>query len=156
MAKRKISAPEATPEGGDRLIEAPVKVRVFRTVRQRDKDGKLLENVSGTQENPDQTPSDAEDDVEFETIEVRKFVTEPARVRFHFDIGRNAHFQSASAGCSVELPCYVEEIGDAFHEAKEIVLNRMRPETKDLDKVIDYLVEQRVKKDRALRDKGIA
>ena len=150
-----VSTVPVASVGGDKIIESPVKVRVFRTVKKRNKDGNE-ENSSGEQENPDQKPGEPGDDPDWETIEVRKFVTEPARVRFHFDIGRNVHFQSASAGISVEIPCYVEEIPDACVEAKAICLDRMRPEVKELDKVLDYLVKQRVKKDKDLRDKGIA
>jgi hypothetical protein len=136
-----------------KVIEAPVKVRVFRTVKKRI-DNTTEENARGDQENVGQKPGEPGDDPDFETIEVRRFVTEPARVRFHFDIGRNVHFQSASAGVSVELPCYVEEIDDAIADAKEIALVRMRKEVKELDKVLDYLVEQRVKKERELRNQG--
>lgn len=152
MAQSEKKAPAS---GGGKLIEAPVKVRVFRTVKKRiDPDEKTTEeNARGDQENPGK-PQDAGDPVDFETIEIRKFVTDPARVRFHFDIGQNVHFQSASAGVSVEIPCYVEEIDDACAEAKEIVLRRMRPETKELSRVIDYLVEQRIKKERELANKG--
>lgn len=139
----------------DKQIEAPVKVRVFRTVKKRLDNKTTEENAKGDQENAGQKPAEPGDDPDFETIEVRRFVTDPARVRFHFDIGRNTHFQSTSAGIAVEIPCYVEEINDAIAEAKEIVLNRMRPEVKELNKVLDYLVEQRVKKDQELRQKGV-
>lgn len=140
----------------ERMIEAPVKVRVYRTIKKRSKDGVTEENSKVDQENPDQKPTEGGEDPDFETIEIRRFVTDPAKVRFHFDIGRNAHFQSASAGASVEIPCYVEEIDEAFDEAKRIVLNRMRPEVKELNKVLDFLVEQRVKKDQDLNKRGIA
>lgn len=159
VAQKKAAATKSSKDTKDakskqadeKVVEAPVKVRVFRTVKRREYDErgnlKTTENAAGDQENPDQKPGEPGDDLDFETIEVRRFVTEPARVRFHFDINRNVHFQSASAGCSVEIPCYVEEIEDAFVEAKKIVLDRMRPETKDLDKVVNYLVEQRIKSD---------
>jgi len=146
---------KSSSDKDEKVVEKPVTVRVFRTVRKRGEDGKTV-TAGVDQENPGQEPGELGDDVDLETIEVRKFVTEPAQVRFHFDIGRNAHFQSANVGIAVTIPCYVEEIEDACAEAKEIVLRRMRPETKALDTVIDYLVNQRVKKDQELRDKGIA
>jgi len=149
VQKKKASAKD------EKVIEQPVTVRVLRTVRKRGPDGKAV-TAGVDQENPNQEPGEPGDEVDLETIEVRRFVTEPAQVRFHFDIGRNAHFQSANVGIAVTIPCYVEEIDDACAEAKEIVLRRMRPETKALDDVIDYLVKQRVKKDRELNDKGIA
>jgi hypothetical protein len=55
---------------------------------------------------------------------------------------------------SIEIPCYVEEIADACEEAKRVVLERMRPEVKELGKVVDYLVEMRIKKDREIAKRG--
>lgn len=154
MAAKKKSA-QKTASTSEEILE-PVTVRVFRTVKKEPEPFKTEKVASGDQETPGQEPGEMGDDPDLDTIEVRTFVTEPARVSFKFDVGRNLHFQSASAGVQVSIPCYVEEIEDACAEAKRIVLSRMRPEMKDLDKVLDYLVDKRTKKERELRDKGIA
>lgn len=161
VAKKKTAstkAPETsdTPEAA--TIEAPVKVRVYRTVKKRHRDDEGNVVSEENQRTDDATPSqkgEAGDNLDWETIEVRKFVTEPAKVRFNFNLSPTIHYQGASAGCSVELPCYVEEIPDALVEAEEMVLAHLRPKVKELNATVNHLIKTKVDKEKELREKGL-
>lgn len=154
-----VARKKTAPKQEDKVIEAPVKVRVFRTVkkRTRDDEGNLVteEAAHGDDLTPSQADAEQGELLDEQTIEIRKFVTEPARVRFNFQLSPTVHYQGASAGCSVEIPCYVEEIRDAAVEAEEICLDIMRPKTKELKSVTDYLIKQKIAKETELRNKGI-
>ena len=106
----------------DEVVEAPVILRVSRTVK-----------VGGQE-----PASDNED----KTIEIRKFVTEPAHVRFSYPIKRALEFQSAGIEIGIDLPCYREEILDGLKEAVSIVVEQTGELLPEVDKVLDRLVEQ--------------
>ena len=49
-----------------------------------------------------------------ETIEVHKFVTEPAYARIFIPLKKAQNFNSAGLSIGVDVPCYKEELGDAL------------------------------------------
>ena len=65
---------------------------------------------------------------EEEDIEVKGFVVEPARVGVEIsrtiNFGRGS-FESARVGITVSVPCYREEIEDAYSYAKEFAASRI-------------------------------
>lgn len=136
------------------VVEEPVTIKVTRTVKKKYMDEAQGVNHTTDQETPDQ-PKDEDVDIDLDTIEVRRFLVEPARVNYHYTLGRNVHFQSVSVGCSVTIPCYKEEIDGALAEAKKLVADRLKIENKKIGGVLDFLVDQRVKKDQELADRGI-
>ena len=144
---RKRKAPE--------VIEEPVTIKVTRTVKKKYQD-QATQEIRGTtdKETPDQ-PKDSGEDIDPDVIEVRRFLVEPAKVNYHYTLGRNVHFQSVSVGCSVTIPCYKEEIEAALVEAKELVAARLKHENKKIGGVLDFLVDQRIKKDQELVQRGI-
>jgi hypothetical protein len=150
VAKKKT----ATRKKTNAVVEEPVVMKVTRTVKKKYQDEAQGISHSTDQENPDQ-PKDEDEEIDLETIEVRRFLVEPARVNYHYNVGRNVHFQSVSVGCSVTIPCYKEEIPGALIEAKELVAARLKVELKKADGVVDYLVEKRIKADQELVQRGI-
>jgi hypothetical protein len=104
------------------VYAAPVVVRVNRTVK-----------VGGKDE-----ASDSEERI----IEVRKFVTEPAHVRFNYPIKRSLEYQGAGIEIGVDIPCYREEVRDGIKEAVETVVAETAALLPEVDKVLDRLVEQ--------------
>ena len=116
MAKAKQQTTET-------IIEAPVILRVSRTVKSSGKDA-----VTDTDED--------------RIIEVRRFVTEPAHVRFNYPIKKSLEFQAAGIEIGIDLPCYREEVTDGIKEAVEIVVNETKELLPDVEKVLDRLVEQ--------------
>jgi len=51
-------------------------------------------------------------------IEVKKFITEPAKVTAGYGMTLNlGNYESARVDVGVTLPCYVEEIDEAYKEA---------------------------------------
>lgn len=98
-------------------IAAPLKVTVLRSVKQK---GHKEATEGAT-----------------ETIEVRKFATQPAVVRFGLDAKKCANFNSAGATVGIELPCYVEEIEEGFEEAKKLARERLIAELPGLTKILD-------------------
>ncbi len=137
------------------LIEEPVVIKVTRTVKRKlsPEDQQQIDTTTD-QETPGQ-PRDESTDVDLDTIEVRRFLVEPAKVNYHYTLGRNVHYQSVSVGCSVTIPCYKEEIEDALEEAKELVAARLKIENRKTGAVLDHLIEQRIKKDQELANKGV-
>jgi hypothetical protein len=69
-----------------------------------------------------------EEEQEEEEIEVRGFVVEPARVGVELSRTMNfghGTFESARVGVTISVPCYREEIADAYAYAKEFAAERI-------------------------------
>jgi len=148
--KKRTRRTGKTPE----VIEEPVTIRVQRTVKAKANQEPQTVKPTGDQENPGD-PKDENADVDLDTIEVRRFLVEPARVNYHYSVKRSCHFQGVDVGCSVTIPCYVEEIEDALEEAKRLVAARLKIENKKTGAVLDFLIDQRIKKDQDLSSRGI-
>lgn len=70
-----------------------------------------------------------------ELIEVRTFVTEPAKVGLNMGITLNlGNFESARIDVSLHQPCYAEEKDAAFTNARQWVEDRLRVEIGDVQK----------------------
>lgn len=104
------------------IYEEPVIVRVNRTVK-----------VGGKDEASDNTS---------EIIEVRKFVTQPAHVKFSYPVKLSLEYQSAGVEVGIDLPCYREEVEDGLKEAIETVVARTKDLLPEVRKVLDRLVDQ--------------
>lgn len=62
-------------------------------------------------------------------IAVKPFVVEPAYVNYSEGATINVgNYQSVRVDVGISLPCYIEEINDAFIKAKEIVGKRIDEE----------------------------
>ena len=136
------------------VIEEPVVLKVTRTTKSKASGEAQNVGASIDQENTGQ-PKDEDIEIDLDTIEVRRFLVEPAKVNFHYTLGRNVLFQSVTVGCSVTIPCYKEEIEDAMEEAKQMVADRLKIENRKTGAVLDFLVDQRIKKDQELTERGI-
>jgi len=76
---------------------------------------------------------EAEADPTNETIEVTKFDTEPAKVRVGFGLTINlGNYESARLDVSVEVPCYKEQVDDAYAAAKGWVEERVQEEVAEI------------------------
>jgi hypothetical protein len=76
---------------------------------------------------------EAESDPTNETIEVTKFETEPAKVRVGFGLTINlGNYESARLDVSVEVPCYKEQVDDAYDKAKVWVEERVQQEVAEI------------------------
>ena len=64
-------------------------------------------------------------DNEHETIEVHKFVTQPAIVNIEIPIKMTKYYNSMGITVGVQLPCYKEEIDAGIEKAKEIALTKV-------------------------------
>ena len=79
----------------------------------------------------DGVDSDTKD--ENETIEVRKFVTEPAKVTVNYGITMNmGNYESARIDVGVTIPCYKEELDDAHAFAIDWAESRLNKEIEAL------------------------
>lgn len=64
-----------------------------------------------------------------ELMEVRQFLTEPAKVGCAYGLTINlGNFESARVDVSVSMPCYVEELDAAYTQAKKWVEDRLQAE----------------------------
>jgi hypothetical protein len=69
------------------------------------------------------------------TLSVRRFETEPAKVRVGFGMTINlGNYESARVDTHVELPCYVEEIDDAFTAAWELAEDEIKKQVAGIRK----------------------
>lgn len=74
-----------------------------------------------------------EPEVKNETMEVRRFLTEPARVSVMMGMTLNlGNYESARIDVSVALPCYREEVDAAYVQAHEWVNSRLQKEVEDV------------------------
>ena len=138
--------------------QEPIVVRVQRTVRSKAENEDAKENTGVDQVNPGQDGVAEEPgttDVDLDTIEVRPFITEPAKVSYEYGISRSLNFQTVTLGVTVEIPCYKEEVEDAIEEAKQICVRRLKKENNTLTAVLDKLVELRNKGEQKLVQQGL-
>lgn len=76
---------------------------------------------------------EAEADPVNETIQVTKFETEPAKVHVGFGLTINlGNYESARLDVSVEVPCYKEQVDDAYQAAKGWVEQRIHQEIEEI------------------------
>ena len=139
-------------------IEEPVVIRVQRTVRRKpngqDADEKSgVDQIGSKQGALNETPGTT--DVDLDTIEIRPFVTEPAKVTYDYGVSRSLNFQTVHIGVKVTLPCYVEEVDEALEEAKQICIRRLKSEQKTVTAVLDKLVEMRTHGEQKLAQQGL-
>jgi hypothetical protein len=68
-----------------------------------------------------------------ETLEVRQFVTEPAKVGVNMGLTLNlGNFESARIDVSLSIPCYSEETDAAYLYAKDWVEKRLNTEVQSV------------------------
>ena len=68
-------------------------------------------------------------------LEVSHFETHPAWVNAKYGLTMNlGNYESARVDCGVTLPCYVEEIPEAFEEAWEIAKREIQEQAKGIKK----------------------
>lgn len=76
---------------------------------------------------------EAEADPVDETIEVTKFDTEPAVVHVGFGLTLNlGNYESARLDVSIRVPCYKEQVDDAYAAAKKWVEARVHEEVAEI------------------------
>ena len=62
---------------------------------------------------------DAAIEEEEKAIEVHKFITEPAKIHFEVGVTMNmGNYESARINVGVTVPCYQEELGEAYKYAR--------------------------------------
>lgn len=75
------------------------------------------------------------EDSEVEKLEVQTFETEPAFVRANFGLTINlGNYESARVDTSVTLPCYVEEIDEAYKKAIDTAAKKTLEQEKIIQK----------------------
>ncbi|MEM5853352.1 MAG: hypothetical protein QW228_03210 [Candidatus Aenigmatarchaeota archaeon] len=60
-----------------------------------------------------------------EIIEIKQFLTQPAKVGFGAGYTFSGNFQSFRVYVYAEVPCYLEEIEKAYLYAKDTVINKL-------------------------------
>jgi hypothetical protein len=67
------------------------------------------------------------------TICVRRFLTEPAKVVVNYGLTINlGNFESARVDVAAYVPCYKEEMDDAYEFASEFVTKRIAKEKEEI------------------------
>lgn len=68
-----------------------------------------------------------------ETIEVKTFVTPPASIELGYGLTLNiGNYESARVDVKLSVPCYKEEVDDAYAWAKKWAEERLQQEVKDV------------------------
>ena len=129
MAKKTVKktavAPEEIVAEAD-TIEVPVTVKVARRVR-------LSKNYG------EDTDEDTEEDEEI--LEVRPFVTTPARASARVGITMSRSYQSVSVTVEYSVPDYKERIVEAGDEAYELAKQHLVREMPDMRALLDAVKE---------------
>jgi hypothetical protein len=86
---------------------------------------------------------DESSDGEPETIEVHKFATNPAIVSVSYPVKLSKAYQTVGITVGVSLPCYVEEIPQAFERANNLVIERMKIEMPKIKALVAKMAEER-------------
>lgn len=73
-----------------------------------------------------------------EIIQVNKFVTEPAKVTVEYGLTINlGNFESAKVGVAVTVPCYFEELDDAYKWATRWAEERVGKEKDNIQQSLN-------------------
>ena len=76
-----------------------------------------------------------EDPPQEEVMEVQVFQTDPAEVSLEYGLTLNlGNYESARVSVGVVLPCYKEEVEDAFQRSREWVTERIQREVGEIRK----------------------
>lgn len=78
-----------------------------------------------------------------ETLEVHQFATTPAVVSVSYPIKLTKNYQAAGIDVGISLPCYAEEIDDAFQRANDLVIERLKVELPKLKQLLNQMAEGR-------------
>lgn len=71
-------------------------------------------------------------------IEITKFVTEPAVVKAEVGLTLNlGNYESARITCGCDIPCYKEEMAEAFTQAIELVTAQLKKQAIDVKNKIN-------------------
>jgi len=108
-----------------------------------DRGGKSIETIITVARTVKVNGTDETSEVTQEVIDVRKFATTPAMIRFDQKINPSREYQSCGYTIGIDLPCYVEEIDQGFDKAKEFVLAKSRELFKKNEEVLGKLVEMK-------------
>lgn len=77
---------------------------------------------------------DVSEEQDSDNLNVRTFVTEPAKVRLGYGLTINmGNYESARVEVSIEVPCYAEEVDAAYAYAEEWVTRRIESEKKNVE-----------------------
>lgn len=99
----------------EQQLAAPVTIRTSRTVKLKNK-----------------KESDSTD----ETIEVHKFVTEPAVASVSIPLKMTKEFQSIGIEIGVSIPCYTEELDSGIEKAFEMAFERIAIKIPEIQKTL--------------------
>jgi len=84
-----------------------------------------------SREYPKNPSKDAQDE---KYLHVRSFEVEPAWIRVGYGLTKNlGNYESARCDVGVTLPCYVEEIPEAFEEAWEIAHKEIQAQVEQIN-----------------------
>ena len=73
-------------------------------------------------------------------LEVRQFLTKPAVIKASYGLTINrGNYESARIDVGIELPCYVEEIADAYSWAWDKLTDEMQEQIEGMSKQIDRM-----------------
>lgn len=68
-----------------------------------------------------------------ETIEVKNFLVQPAQVEIGYGLTLNiGNYESARVDVKVSVPCYAEEVKEAYEWAKSYAVERIKQEVKEV------------------------
>lgn len=88
---------------------------------------------------------------ELRTIDIHKFITEPAKVEVTY--GRKKmieRFEPVEIRVSVQMPCYKEEISDAYAFVEGLVTDIMK---KEMENLVAFIEEKKGEKDKEAGEK---
>lgn len=72
-------------------------------------------------------------EVKNETIQVHRFLTEPAKVSVAMGLTLNlGNYEAARLDVGIVMPCYREERDDAYEDSKKWVEDRLQKEVQDI------------------------
>jgi hypothetical protein len=86
---------------------------------------------------------DEHQDGDPETIEVHKFATNPAIVSVSYPVKLTKAYQTVGITVGVSLPCYAEEVPQAFERANNLVIERMKIEMPKIKALLAKMAEER-------------
>lgn len=98
------------------LIVVPTKIRVSRSIK--------LKGEAEKSESSD------------ETIEITKFASPPAVVKFSIPLKMTKDYQSLGIEFGIELPCYPEELDQAADKAYSIVFAKIQSKIPEIQQTL--------------------
>jgi hypothetical protein len=111
------------------LIKKKITLKPKKEVDETDSKGKTINGLIYVSRQYKTVGEEEHEETDEDIIEVHEFKTEPARVNLKYGLTMNmGNYESVRVDVGVDIPCYIEEIDEAYKKAQDFVIKKINQE----------------------------